>query len=209
MDFEAQRKKRMEDLAIKRKRLEEMRKQRSEKNSVAEPTTLPEPTPSVVATPPPSREDTSVDDLVNSLLSSDVDPSISTTSTSQDESNNDSPPPAPVLSRLEHTRQRSTEWTTCQNVCSFTILPVVPEVYEKGIQTEVSTDPMDKEDEEDTESTPNSQESSTYHRSSPQKTHRRSRGDSIAEEETQTKPINSATPAAYTPEEVNEIVVCV
>ena len=197
MDFEAQRKKRMEDLALKRKRLEEMRKQRSEKNVELESHD--------VATPPPpaatlSPDISSVDDLVNSLLSSDKAPPPITTQEELTIS-----PPAPILSRLEQIRLRSAEWTTCQNVCSFTIQPVVPEVYEKGIQTEASTDPMENND--DNESEICTQESSSYFRS-PQRPRQRSRGDSAIEEESMSKPVTSAAPlVAYSAEEVNSIVV--
>ena len=216
MDFEAQRKKRMEDLAIKRKRLEEMRKQRSEKNSTAETPTVTEtisPSPQVESTPPPPPQASSnidVDDLVNSLLSNDTEPStVTSTTTTQDNTDlvtDASPPVALVLSRLEHTRQRSSEWTTCQNVCTFTISPVVPEVYEKGIQTESSTDPL--EDENDPPRVPHSPE--PYQRS-PQRSRQRSRGDSAAEEGTETINKSASTDTipviSYTPEEVNDIVV--
>ena len=207
MDFEAQRKKRMEDLAIKRKRLEEMRKQRSAKNSTAELTPSSETAspPQTVSTPP-TPPSVDVDDLVNSLLSSDNEPS--TTVTQEDTiphtSTEDTPPPTPTLSRLEHTKQRSAEWTTCQNVCSFTILPVVTEMYDKGSQTEASTDTV--EDEKAPHIPPQSPE---YHRT-PQRSRHRSRGDSTGEDDSQspTKAVVTApVPFSYTPEDINDIVV--
>lgn len=212
MDFEAQRKKRMEDLALKRKRLEEMRKQRAEKNATPEVTaevSTPPPPPTEV-TPPPDT--TSVDDLVNSLLSSDNDPPPVTTETTDSSTSNVAPvAPPPALSRLEQTRLRAAEWTTCQNVCSFTVLPVVPEVYEKGIQTEAATEA--RSEDSDTDGNTTIQEAHSYHRS-PQRPRQRSRGDSAVEEDTPVKPntvTGSAPPtaASLTPEDISNIVVCV
>lgn len=207
MDFEAQRKKRMEDLAIKRKRLEEMRKQRAEKNATPEvPAEVPTPPPPPTeVTPPPDT--TSVDDLVNSLLSSDNDPPPVTTETT-DSSTTDMTPvaPPPTLSRLEQTRLRASEWTTCQNVCSFTVLPVVPEVYEKGIQTEASTEV--RSEDSDTDGKTSVPEVHNYHRS-PQRPRQRSRGDSTVDEDTPVKPTTGTTPSAVaslTPEDISNIV---
>mmetsp|Transcript_13315 Transcript_13315/g.21810 ORF Transcript_13315/g.21810 Transcript_13315/m.21810 type:complete len:730 (+) Transcript_13315:72-2261(+) len=208
MDFEAQRKKRMEDLAIKRKRLEEMRKQRAEKSSAPDVNTevAPPPPPTIEVTPPPDT--TSVDDLVNSLLSSDNDPSPTTTETTTESSASNVTPvaPTPVLSRLEQTRLRAAEWTTCQNVCSFTVLPVVPEVYEKGIQTEASTE--DQSEDSDADGKTSVQEAHAYHRS-PQRPRQRSRGDSTVEEDTPVKPTTATPPpaaASLTTEDISTIV---
>lgn len=201
MDFEAQRKKRMDDLAMKRKRLEEMRKQRSEKNNAAADT-APAVSPTVVAASPTPEDPSGVDDLVNSLLlGNTTEPPAAATL----EAGNSPPPAAPVLSRLEHTRQRSAEWTTCQNSCSFTILPKVIEVYEKGTQTEeASTDPMEDGDDA---AVPQPLQTSPYHRS-PQapRTRQRSRGDSITEGASLSS-VSGALTMTYTPEEVNDIVV--
>ena len=207
MDFEAQRKKRMEDLAQKRKRLEEMRKQRAEKSRVTESASSIVTQDKVSTPPPPPPDDTSVDDLVKSLLADGDPPSTTDNTKSEEKKVNDAPETPPALSRLEIIRQRSTEWSTCQNVCTFTILPVVSEVYEKGTQTEGTSD----QEVNDVETSSESQETFAYHRS-PQRPRQRSRGDSTIEEESPSKPktSTSAAPAVTcSADEVNKIVVSV
>ena len=204
MDFEAQRKKRMEDLANKRKRLEEMRRQRSEKMSTTGATeditveaTKSPPTPPVL-----SHEAESVDELVNSLLSKNDEPPA-VTSPQKEEA-----PPEPltsVLSRLELIQERSKEWTTCQNVCFFSIEPHFPEVYEKSVQTDISQDiANDRTDDDDEESHSIPEHMSSPSQRTPQRTRRRSRADSCHSVEK--KPLESKV-KEFTQDEVQDILV--
>jgi hypothetical protein len=145
MDHEAQKKKRMEELEAKRKRLEEMRKMRQTRatEQAAEPAPAAEP-----AVP---SESSNVEDLVNSLLTEPV-------GVSNDDLVNDTtqtPGPAAVaeyttapLSRLEIARMRAAELTTVSDVIRIHIEPVTTETYSKECQTdEVYDDDNDRNSE--------------------------------------------------------------
>lgn len=140
MDFETQRKKRMEELEIKRKRLEEMKKAK-DKNS-ATSTEVPSPKPvltDAISQPDKSRAD--LDDLVNSLLAP------SSNEVKADEENHIEP--ATIVHTIPIKPKVVQELTTMKGMATFSILPSRVETYEKEIQTDevIVTDTLNEEND--------------------------------------------------------------
>ena len=145
MDHEAQRKKRQEELEAKRKRLEEMRKLRQTRSTVTE-TTVEQ---TEVATPSQTAEQESVDDLVNSLLTSLPATVAEVAADSNDVTSAAAAAPPPVpLTRLEIAKQRAAELTTVVNVVRIDIAPIIVETYHKECQTDETADEVDVREEE-------------------------------------------------------------
>lgn len=164
MDFETQRKKRMQDLEEKRRRLEEMRKSRKDRAETTEDAGIPSSSSSgasenqKAATAPSSSSSSAasasggsssiderarVDDLVNSLLVAPVHeqvPSSSTTAT---------PPPPPLhgasssVDRKQAARDKAKTFTVTKCQGTIHILPTVKETYNKSIQTEANDEDDD------------------------------------------------------------------
>eukprot|EP00602_Paraphysomonas_sp_CaronLab_P005242 CAMPEP_0185037642 /NCGR_PEP_ID=MMETSP1103-20130426/32359_1 /TAXON_ID=36769 /ORGANISM="Paraphysomonas bandaiensis, Strain Caron Lab Isolate" /LENGTH=703 /DNA_ID=CAMNT_0027575719 /DNA_START=47 /DNA_END=2155 /DNA_ORIENTATION=- len=130
-NFEAQRKKRMEDLENKRKRLEEMRKMKKEREmeqNISSSTTSTAPTASTASTVPAKSD---IDDLVNSLLTTSDSSStnentmnVSEVSTSQ-----------PIVSREEERKKIFSELVV-SNAVQINIAPIICETYDKECQTD-------------------------------------------------------------------------
>lgn len=138
MDFEAQRKKRMEDIEQKRKRLEEMRKMRKERTD----------TPPAVETPAPAAEVSraDVDTLVSSLLGTSIAP--------KEELPSPIPPAAPVISPEDMIREKAKRLSIVANTTTVSVQPLSHELYHKETQTEFLPIFHDEDDEPHSPRTP-------------------------------------------------------
>lgn len=150
MDSEAIRKKRLEDIEQKKKRLAEMRKSREE-SAAAPPVAAPAPAPAPVPVPviPTPKNDEEVkaetEELVSSLLAT-VPPVKS----------EPAPSAQPLKSRAELLQEKLQRFSTVKCSNTITILPSVTVKYDKSCQTEVEDqlfleNPAESNNEEATE----------------------------------------------------------
>jgi dynein intermediate chain len=145
MDFEIQRKKRMEDLEIKRKRLEEMKKMRSERLTAAdassEETSKPAPAPVAISNIPPPNKNADLDELVSSLLSTPVE-------TKSDSYDNNVKMDTPVVAPIVIEKPKPI-LETFKRVATFSIAAIRTEKYDKDIQTDAFLFEYDKSNNEE------------------------------------------------------------
>lgn len=144
MDFEAQRKKRLEALEEKKKRLDEMKKIKQERESTRSTTTV---APTIVESS--SKERSDVDDLVNSLLqSSSSSAPEPTVEASQTIAPKTEPKVAPSTTIEPVTKTETTSaahkvtkqktFSVVKGLAAFQTLPSQVESYEKGTQTDLT-----------------------------------------------------------------------
>ena len=145
MDFETQRKKRMQDLEEKRRRLDEMRKLRKDRTDAAEDVPAVENSQKAVSvaassttTASSADERAQVDDLVSSLLVSSLHESIPSTNTTTSSSSgvNSSNIPPPPVDRKQAARAKALTLTLSKCSSGVQILPTVRETYDKSSQTD-------------------------------------------------------------------------
>ena len=146
-DFESQRKKRMQDLEEKRRRLDEMRKLRKDRTDAAEDVQTEkensQKAPSVATsstTIKSSADDRAqVDDLVTSLLVSSLHESTpSTTIPSSSGINNSNVPPPPPVDHKQAIRAKALTLTFSKcSSAGIQILPTLRETYDKSSQTDL------------------------------------------------------------------------
>jgi len=152
MDFETQRRKRMEALEDKKKRLEEMRKMRKDRVDGGQEGDIPNQ-----INIQDSRVD--VDNLVNSLLVNDLSSiSISSTETSNEKVQDGDCNSNLRVSRQDFANERKSQLRTVRPSLIINIPPSIAETYEKESQTD-SVDDLSNNDEKNSDSINN--ESST------------------------------------------------
>ena len=134
MDFETQRKKRLEALEEKKKRLEEMKKIKQDRDAQSN-SSISQGLNSAI-----SQERHDVDDLVNSLL-------LSSNPASEDSTMKSTSPMKSVpkidsneLQHFKTEKHKSTSLTIVKNVTNFEMIPKQVESYEKECQTDVIPD---------------------------------------------------------------------
>ena len=148
-DFESQRKKRMQDLEEKRRRLDEMRKLRKDRTDAAEDVQTEkensQKAPSVATSSTTIKssadERAQVDDLVTSLLVSPLHESIPSTHTTIPSSsgiNSSNVPPPPPVDRKQAVRAKALTLTFSKcSSAGIQILPTLCETYDKSSQTDL------------------------------------------------------------------------
>lgn len=145
-DFEAARKARMDAMADKKKRLEELKKMRQDKLS-DNVTIAPVVDSMEQLSVKENKKSAEIDSILNSILTTDTSKGPEDVETNDRSASADS-----IVDTVALLEERRNALTTCKPTVHYSSAPVVAENYEKGTQTEmVGTASGDDEAEEEVE----------------------------------------------------------